>query len=337
MEAQQAPKTAPAPAAQKPDPQADLAKAQAEARAKQRESHLGALLSDAGDLILGRGSQMTDIAKRGEDEANQGVKDLLQRREAERQAAQDKQAADLNDENSAVSQLATKLGQARGLVRPGQKISANQWNLVKDAGSMDEAKARLDAEAERQKAELDARAKEGSANRANAYAIAKLAAQTKEDIHGGAAKKLGDQEMVKLKNYENAIRGLDQLSDAYKHETAIGPSGGRYEDLRDQLKGTLAAANAPNARENVQLMEEAKNETPDRFTRSSRGNAQFANKRQQLLDNYRTFVEGLKGSGYDVSGFNPDKFASPASGPHGQTVTQNGHTYTWNPSTGKYE
>lgn len=60
---------------------------------------------------------------------------------------------------------------------------------------------------------------------------------------------------------------------------------------------------------------------------------------QKIVDGkteyYRTL--GTK-TGVDTTGLLPDKAsAQPSAGPHGASVTQNGHTYDWNPKTGKYE
>jgi hypothetical protein len=38
-----------------------------------------------------------------------------------------------------------------------------------------------------------------------------------------------------------------------------------------------------------------------------------------------------------LAGLEPSASTGTIQPPHGQTVTQNGHTYTWNPNTGKYE
>ncbi len=68
----------------------------------------------------------------------------------------------------------------------------------------------------------------------------------------------------------------------------------------------------------------------------------FASKKQAFEDNYASRIKGL-GAGTNNDGSprggpaGGSASSSSAVGPHGATVTQNGHTYTWNPTSGKYE
>lgn len=300
-----------------PDQPDELKKLQDDARSGQRQANTGALLADAGNIIRGGASQFNDISKRTADQAQQSVKDLTARRDAARQALQDKQAASLDDENSDSSQLATKLAQSRGLIAPGQKITARQWGTVKDAGSMDEAKARLAAEDTRQKAEIASREKEGAAGRSNALTLerermANERAMHLEDINAKNGKNsqvmpLPEQEASKIVTMGQALPAIDQLEEQFKKGGALSPNeNAKYEFMKNALAPIIAAGAAPAARENAQLMEEFKkgmpgvSSVPGMSVKDDNGKVFFENLRKAVKNNQDAQISALGASGkYD--------------------------------------
>lgn len=310
-------------------------------------SSLAANLSRARDLIVGTNTGDYGAMQQKAANSHQNVEAL----QAKEQRDAYRSSTDLN---SAVSQQATMLARAQGLIPPTASITAAQWKDIQGGAGVQAQRENAAANLELQKtiqewqkqhatAELGQRATEGAANRnlqltmerermAAELERARIAAEEKQREAAakaskeGQPKKLGDQEFIKLKNYENAVRALDELKASYDAESALGPSGGRYEDKRAQIAPTIAAADAPNARENVGLIEHTKEQLPDRWTRDSRGKAAFDAKREQLLNNYKTFVDGLRSGGFDVSGFDPGRLAAPATAGGAATTQAAGRT-----------
>ncbi|GAC1590924.1 MAG: hypothetical protein NVS3B25_09860 [Hymenobacter sp.] len=292
-----------------------------------------------------------DWYRRQEEGADQGVKDLIQRREQGRLVEADKARHDAADPTSNASKMTQEVALALGWSpESARNLTANQFDLVKEAGRNKEAQDKLASELTKTKLETASHEKVGAENNKtqltvgrerNAMELEKerMAADAK-GAKGAAGANVGDQEIVKLKNFENAIRELQKYKTHYTNASGLGPSGGRLMDERHQLAPLLSEADNPNSKGNVSAVDRAESELPDRFTRDARGLPAINNKLAQLKNNYKTLISGLKGEGKNVTGFDPNQFDEPAAGavgPHGPTVTQHGHTFTWNPATGSYE
>jgi hypothetical protein len=302
----------------------------------------------AGSAIGHHGGQVDEGALAGID----GSADEALKAYAAREADREKQkalaeAAAKKDPNSAGNRaLTTRLSK----MFPGLDMTGLTEDALPTFLETGKLKSQLDketAEGKYHEGELsNAQAKMAAEERMHRETLAveraKVAAmKDKSETKAGQLKKVDAQELVRLKTMENAINSLDEASKVYEGAIPFTPSGVQWSKTRQQLAPTLAAAQAPNARENISLIEHAEKMLPESTTPNALGKPQLASQRKQLLDNYKALVESMRQSGYDMTGFHPEALEKGSAGgaepPHGETVVQNGVTFRWNPQTKNYE
>lgn len=298
-----------------PTEEDELRAAQARADHERKMLTLGAGLDRAMNTMLGRQGNEAAYAE-AQKQAGQGVRDLMQRRDALRQAAADAQAKALSDPNSGVSQLATKLALSRGLIPPGQTVTASQWNLIKDAGSMKEAADRIDADNKRTQMELASREKEGGLNRQNALQLerermANERAMKLEDIQAKGVGKAGLKPMdaQTVEKHSGAAPGAESVADAmqdFDKVAGLGLVGGdaaRYKKTMEGRALATAIARNPLARESLSANSEHLADTymPSPSDTKQTAAAKLADQMTGIERGLKERIQSFRAAGVDPS------------------------------------
>jgi hypothetical protein len=320
LQAAAAQKAAPA------DPDAELLAAQRRAANEGGMSHLGGLMDRAARTIIGL--QPDDaVFARGEQAAQQGVQDLIQRREQARKAVEDQRARDSEDPNSDVSQRATRLAQAQGLIPAGMQITAAQWKDLQGGASVQAqreaaaannnlANAQFGYQRQHDAAQMSQQAREAQAQREFQMALhasdkdadlrkALLEAEAKK-AEKSALKPLPVETNQKIAGTLPAAQSLNTVWDKFSGVDALdgvnplSAASRSYGDTVQNAAGPIAAGELPNARETPALVEHFHETLPSAIVTKERA-------AQNILGHFNNLETKLESElqtnkGYDTSG-----------------------------------
>lgn len=296
----------------------ELTAAQNDDKKQRAWANADAMAGDAGNVARGEMSHAADIDNRTREDAS-GAKDILQRREAAAKAVQDKAQADLHDASSGPGKIATTLGRARGYIGPKEVMSAADYQAVagqiKDGASIDEAKARLAAEKERQDAEIKSREGEGAKNRANAIQLERerMAAERQaklDEINAKgsakpALKPLDPQDLLKNAGADTGAQAALRQWDAFDKVAEfgqLGPDSSKYDKNRKSDSMTMAIGRNPNAREIInQNGVNADEYTPSPSDTKGSGAYKIGQQMEAIRGGLSSRIKTLGGAGIDVS------------------------------------